>query len=199
LFVFIDTFIFLFRKTCLLRRCYACGSNETYKYKDGREPWYLNHDLDDNVLCYKCYLRIISSKIYDPILKPKRILFKNKRIQLKFNPRKGICSLCGAIKGINCKTTSMHHIEYDDLDPLAHTIEVCTPCHDKIDYKIGRRYAPTNRSCYACGSYKTHCTGAQKQYPNWYRNDPTDLVLCMLCYLKFRPKSEPSITAFIST
>jgi hypothetical protein len=29
--------------------------------------------------------------------------------------------------------TCLHHLYYDDSDPLAYTIEVCTKCHCKID------------------------------------------------------------------
>jgi len=56
----------------------------------------------------------------------KRILFKNKRIYLGFNPRTGICSNCGK-EGI----TNLHHKQYHEDDPLKDTLELCTSCHLK--------------------------------------------------------------------
>ncbi|KKL82349.1 hypothetical protein LCGC14_1985620 [marine sediment metagenome] len=53
--------------------------------------------------------------------------YKNKTIYLGYNPRKGICQVCSK-EG----KTVLHHIKYDDSDPLAHTTEVCYKCHKKI-------------------------------------------------------------------
>lgn len=50
---------------------------------------------------------------------------------MKDIPRKGICSKCGAVKGIDCKITHMHHLEYHPEDPLKDTIELCSSCHKK--------------------------------------------------------------------
>lgn len=59
--------------------------------------------------------------------------FKNKRITLEQNPRTGVCSICRK-QG----KTDMHHLQYDENDPLAHTIELCVPCHNK--QRIGSVY-----------------------------------------------------------
>jgi len=56
----------------------------------------------------------------------RRIWFKTKRVYVKDCPRTGICSLCRR-KGL----THLHHIQYDENEPLAHTIEVCPSCHMK--------------------------------------------------------------------
>src|SRR5262245_30696961 len=61
----------------------------------------------------------------------KYIVYKGKRIFLQYSPRTGVCSECGAVKGINCKRTSIHHEVYDDNDPIAHTVELCNGCHNK--------------------------------------------------------------------
>ncbi len=60
---------------------------------------------------------------------PRRIQFKDKRIQIKEDPRIGICQLCGAVRGMDCKVTHIHHLQYHDDDPLEDTIEVCVSCH----------------------------------------------------------------------
>lgn len=65
---------------------------------------------------------------YHPIRSPRRILFKGKRLDLPFNPRKGFCQVCGYIG-----KTDMHHFEYHQDDPLRGAIELCNRCHAKID------------------------------------------------------------------
>jgi hypothetical protein len=56
------------------------------------------------------------------------VSFKGKTIQLDFEPRIGICSMCGK----NDERTSLHHTQYDESDPLKYTIEICCGCHNKI-------------------------------------------------------------------
>ena len=56
----------------------------------------------------------------------KMIRFKDKRIKLAKNPRTGICSNCG-MKGL----TNIHHLEYNESEPLSHTRELCIKCHIK--------------------------------------------------------------------
>lgn len=56
-----------------------------------------------------------------------KIRFKDKTIRLKENPRTGICYFCNKQ---NC-ITHIHHLEYDDKDPLKYTIELCRSCHSK--------------------------------------------------------------------
>ena len=59
-----------------------------------------------------------------------RVTFHNKQLQLDFNPRVGTCSICGSVR-----RTDLHHTKYDPSNPLAHTIEVCKPCHRKQHIK----------------------------------------------------------------
>jgi len=55
----------------------------------------------------------------------KLICFKGKKIMLKSRPRTGICSKCGKI-GL----TNLHHEQYDESNPLLHTVELCVGCHN---------------------------------------------------------------------
>jgi len=66
------------------------------------------------------------NRIWDTVNRSRRLQFKDSRIYLKENPRKGICELCG-FKGL----THMHHINYHDDNPLRDTIELCPSCHRK--------------------------------------------------------------------
>ena len=64
----------------------------------------------------------------------RRLVYKDKRIVLKANPRTGYCSLCpNNIWNESCERTSMHHFaEYHEDDPLKDTIELCNYCHGII-------------------------------------------------------------------
>lgn len=60
----------------------------------------------------------------------KRITFKGKRVYLKENPRKGVCSNCGAIiSEEQDRQAPMHHEFYDEKNPEAGTFELCDKCH----------------------------------------------------------------------
>jgi len=62
-----------------------------------------------------------------------KIRFKGKRVQLDHNPRTGICSKCGkTVESGEIKRTAMHHKEYDESNPLAHTVELCVSCHTRL-------------------------------------------------------------------
>lgn len=67
--------------------------------------------------------------IYNPTISTKRIRFKGKFISLNLEPRTGVCNLCRFV-GL----THMHHTQYDESDPLKHTIEICASCHMKIHH-----------------------------------------------------------------
>jgi len=123
----------MLRTNKLDRICAACDSTTT-KMEKGKWPhWY---KWDDVFLCHKCYDKYVWSPIaspaknkkwnpiHNPIYQPRRICFKDKRIMLKENPRKGICQWCGR-KG----ATDIHHIEYHEDDPLKDAIELCDSCH----------------------------------------------------------------------
>lgn len=55
------------------------------------------------------------------------IRFKDKRIWLTENPRKGVCIDCGKTGG----KTVLHHTKYDIKNPLAYTHELCIGCHSR--------------------------------------------------------------------
>jgi hypothetical protein len=60
----------------------------------------------------------------------KKVWFNGKQINLGFNPRKGICEVCGATN----RRTEIHHFNYDSDDPLENTIELCHFCHSNLHY-----------------------------------------------------------------
>jgi len=62
------------------------------------------------------------------------IRFKGKHIWLSHNPRIGICAECHRrVDRGEINITNLHHFKYDEKDPLAHTIELCVDCHNKMD------------------------------------------------------------------
>jgi hypothetical protein len=107
------------------RCCVECGSTETYISKTtGVQYWRKGR-------CQKCH---------DKQARPKRLSFKEKRIYLSANPRKGVCTWCGKKKGESYIThygktaivrTLLHHKQYHPEDPLRDTVELCWGCHVK--------------------------------------------------------------------
>ncbi len=76
--------------------------------------------------------------------------------------RIGVCNYCTAvINEVNAQNgkvvykTESHHEEYDDIDPLAHTIEACPECHPHklelgggvISYIRSERQEVTQKVC----------------------------------------------------
>ena len=50
------------------------------------------------------------------------------------NIRTGNCSSCyRSVQKKQIRNTSLHHSRYDNSNVLAHTREVCTSCHMKLD------------------------------------------------------------------
>jgi len=85
-------------------------------------------------VCKQCY--------YKKYIKKERTLrrmsFRNKTINLNKNPRTNICSTCGKVYPKELSTqTHLHHIKYDETDPLKHTIELCNSCHVTLHWKLG--------------------------------------------------------------
>ena len=81
--------------------------------------------------------------------KNKILTYRGQRIVFDQEIRIGECYFCkksGWSK--RSSTTYLHHVLYDDSDPLAWTIEVCSSCHYWIDQnnkKIVDRYYNTKR------------------------------------------------------
>jgi hypothetical protein len=59
--------------------------------------------------------------------------FKDTTIHLQQNPRTGICQACG-----KATETDMHHIAYNEHDPLKDAIELCPSCHCKESWILGQ-------------------------------------------------------------
>ena len=65
---------------------------------------------------------------------PKILHFRGEKIVYDQDIRKGECLVCKRNgKAQYSGPTYLHHLFYDDTDPLAYTIEVCGRCHYKID------------------------------------------------------------------
>jgi len=66
-----------------------------------------------------------------------RFGFKNKTKILDENPRTNICSKCGKSYPKELSTqTHLHHSEYDEQNPLNHTIELCNSCHQLLHWRL---------------------------------------------------------------
>jgi len=121
-----------FKQKLKQRLCSNCGNKTiTTITKKGypHERWYSDHK--DGFWCNSCYHKITDDPEVIKRRNQTRMLFKNKIIHLDKNPRTGVCSLCG----IKTKT-SMHHLIYDETNPLKYTIEICNSCHMKESMKI---------------------------------------------------------------
>ena len=88
-------------------------------------------------------------------MKPKRIFptkdklianhefYKNKRLKYRGRSmvfdkviKTGVCHFCKkSTKEKEITRTVLHHLKYDDSNPLAWTIEICPGCHYKVDEK----------------------------------------------------------------
>jgi hypothetical protein len=135
------------------RICYYCCTDKTGTSKTGYVQWY--RDKGSNRMCKRCYNRLVTNpkwgpinhKKWDPITNrkwsPRQLLFRGKRLRLAFEPRIGVCNLCRAVIGFDCKRTSMHHEDYDETDPLRHTIEVCGGCHNRIEWRKRKYHLPS--------------------------------------------------------
>lgn len=64
-----------------------------------------------------------------------RILtFRGEKVVYDQDIRTGVCYFCKkAGRAQRSRTTCLHHVKYDNSDPLAWTIEVCSKCHYQID------------------------------------------------------------------
>lgn len=118
--------IIIDKKVCLID-----SSHETYCDKKGYIHWYR---YKTGWICSRCHNKLVTNPkfhpIYNPIFRSRCLLFKGKHILLEKNPRTGYCSWCtNNIYDGSCKRTSIHHVEYDDKNILANTIEICNSCH----------------------------------------------------------------------
>jgi hypothetical protein len=124
------------------RFCLICGADYTYRNNRGWDYWFR---FNDGWKCSKCYQRLNHRTRNPEVVKrfnaknnPRVLTFKSRRILVQKPPRKGICQWCGARRGIECRVTNLHHIEYHDEDPLRDTIELCAKCHAKESWRLKR-------------------------------------------------------------
>lgn len=111
--------------------CYSCSATES-------RAWYHNGDAGQ-VLCKKCYSRYIINPKNRGHYMVRRFLFHGQECYTNEPVRTGICSLCErSVARGEIKRTNLHHKEYDEADPLAHTVELCVGCHSKIHWDIYR-------------------------------------------------------------
>lgn len=124
------------------RVCSECGSDKTRWNqnkrirRDGTVPppypqWYDNGK--GGWWCKRCHSRLVDDPKWNPsmskIHNPRRLTYKGKVVRLEKPPRIGVCNWCRAVIPFDCERTQMHHEQYDDDNPLAHTIEICPLCH----------------------------------------------------------------------
>lgn len=112
------------------RECYSCG-----KVGIQRGKCFLNPPTN-LYLCENCYSRLFLNKSRREYQKRTgrdkwRGQILGKHISFKQEPRIGVCNYCRAVRGIDCKRTSLHHDDniYDIRRPLWNTIELCSRCH----------------------------------------------------------------------
>ncbi len=96
--------------------------------------------------------------------------FRGRTIILKSDPWTGVCNRCRYVPytahpltGFVYQNTELHHMEYDENDPLANTIELCKLCHRQVKwYDNGHVPPPTTRR----GYYELPETHWPKPKPN---------------------------------
>lgn len=125
------------------RICYGCNSRKTthggnYNHKPN---WFYNFPTR-LVLCTICYNKILRYDYKPPVTdkvlanRRKKFRFKDKVVCIRYIPRIGVCNWCRAVAGIDCYRTALHHIKYDESDPIKYTIEICDSCHGKESYRL---------------------------------------------------------------
>jgi len=108
-------------------------------YKQNREKRleYQNQFRKNNPNKMKDWYEKNPQKI--PFYRHRLLNFKGKQITLENSPRIGVCSNCGrSVESGVIKRTQIHHLKYDDNNPLDHTIELCVRCHRQEHAKLRR-------------------------------------------------------------
>ncbi len=78
--------------------------------------------------------------------KNKRLKYRGRNMVFDKDIKTGACQFCEKLtKKKKYTRTVLHHLKYQDSDPLAWTVEICPSCHYKVDEKnknrIDRYYA----------------------------------------------------------
>jgi hypothetical protein len=135
------------------RFCLIDKNHKTYFKKNGRAHWLRYKGA---WICKKCYHRLVGNpkrtkeylkKYYKKATPeeararnakqiPRLIRFKNRRLTLSQKARTGRCQRCpNNIFNGSCKRTHIHHVEYNEHDPIDKTIELCVSCHMTEEWK----------------------------------------------------------------
>ena len=70
----------------------------------------------------------------------KRLKYRGRRMVFDQNIRTGVCYFCKrSDKKKEISRTVLHHLKYDDSNPLDWTVEICLSCHYKVDEKNKKR------------------------------------------------------------
>ncbi len=89
----------------------------------------------------------------------RRLTYMGNQLFFDQELRTGICYFCKMEgRAQKSRRTSLHHVKYDNYDPLAWTIEVCNSCHWQID--------PKNREVFARSTGKEINPRRQPYYEN---------------------------------
>jgi len=80
--------------------------------------------------------------------KKRTMTWNKKKLSFDHPIKTGVCYFCKRHGRLQmAKSTALHHVKYDNNDPLDWTIEVCTKCHYQIDKGnkkiIDRHFAPS--------------------------------------------------------
>lgn len=157
-----------------LRKCRLC-QKEANSYEElesfVKQPKQRFGHLNLCKNCYKFYRKIHGKQNLETVRKnakiryqqnPKKyiergkcaILYRRARIPLNFNPRKGICKLCGkSIEKGEITITHLHHMIYEFTTDkvrknhqlaLKNTIEICFSCHTAL-HAIQEAIKPENQ------------------------------------------------------
>ncbi len=97
------------------------------RVKKSKQKW-LDNNKEQRLQYTRDYREKNRDKVraYNHENNKKRIKFKGKTLCIDHNPRSGKCTKCDRTDML----TNMHHTQYDESDPVAHTIELCVPCHN---------------------------------------------------------------------
>jgi hypothetical protein len=107
-------------------KCSHCGKVATNEFE--LEDFPINRGCKDghSTFCKDCF-----NKLYNA----RRMRFLGMQIVLPYNPRLGICQICGKTVEENGRQMSMHHDAYNPENVLDFTVEECNECHPRERFK----------------------------------------------------------------
>jgi len=64
----------------------------------------------------------------------KTLTYRGQKMIFNRDIRTGVCYFCKKEERLQrSHKTYLHHLKYDDTDPLAWTLEICSSCHYQVD------------------------------------------------------------------